>query len=529
MKKLILSLFLMITAFLGGIQGLKINAASITQNYPEGFTWGGHDIDIHFDTVTQKYVTDFDITDYKIENAGLTYYVSTTGSDSNDGLTLETAFRTVHKAMSMSNIKNIYINDGVYDYDKAFYSNVYDSISVNIIGLSENVILTGTDNTLTWIKSEGYSNVYSTTRTNLITIFDAYVLFNDGWSKYSMKSSIEEVDSNPGSYYYNSNIVYIHTLDSRIPDSYIHASINTTNLKFSNSTVYLESIKLYGGTHPLYFADSNVYLNNVESNYSTEHNGITSRNSNVYSYKTTAAYNFLDGFNYHNNDSLTIPNYILEIDCIGKWNGIDNTTNNNNGTSAHESLRVIRINGIYHSNKGPNVIDINDSISINYGLIAYNSTSSTSGGNVNYAIEGVSETNEMYLFRPIGYGSDFNYSSQVIDPDTLTKFTVSFVTFEGSAIEPIVYDEGDKVIVASPTRVGYVFAGWYKDEALSQPFSIVSDSITSDITLYAKWIPTSSGGSTIVDNITNFKWSDYLIIVGILGFGLYLGSKSKKR
>lgn len=106
---------------------------------------------------------------------------------------------------------------------------------------------------------------------------------------------------------------------------------------------------------------------------------------------------------------------------------------------------------------------------------------------------------------------------------------VYFETNGGTPINAKIVPDLSKLVVTNPTRAGYTFIGWYKDEALSQPFSIVSDSITSDITLYAKWSPTSSGGSTIVDNITNLKWSDYLIIVAVLGFGLYLGSKSKKR
>jgi uncharacterized repeat protein (TIGR02543 family) len=43
-----------------------------------------------------------------------------------------------------------------------------------------------------------------------------------------------------------------------------------------------------------------------------------------------------------------------------------------------------------------------------------------------------------------------------------------------------------------PTYEGYTFFGWYKDEALTQPFvfsgEVNSDDIKEDITLYAKWV-----------------------------------------
>jgi uncharacterized repeat protein (TIGR02543 family) len=41
---------------------------------------------------------------------------------------------------------------------------------------------------------------------------------------------------------------------------------------------------------------------------------------------------------------------------------------------------------------------------------------------------------------------------------------------------------------AVPTRSGYTFEGWYKDEALTQPFTFGSP-LSAHITLYAKWAP----------------------------------------
>jgi uncharacterized repeat protein (TIGR02543 family) len=38
-----------------------------------------------------------------------------------------------------------------------------------------------------------------------------------------------------------------------------------------------------------------------------------------------------------------------------------------------------------------------------------------------------------------------------------------------------------------PSAEGYQFLGWYKDSALTMPWSS-TDRVTSDITLYAKWI-----------------------------------------
>jgi uncharacterized repeat protein (TIGR02543 family) len=38
-----------------------------------------------------------------------------------------------------------------------------------------------------------------------------------------------------------------------------------------------------------------------------------------------------------------------------------------------------------------------------------------------------------------------------------------------------------------PTRVGYIFVGWYKDQLCTQLWSFELDFVTSDTTLYARW------------------------------------------
>jgi M6 family metalloprotease-like protein/uncharacterized repeat protein (TIGR02543 family) len=69
---------------------------------------------------------------------------------------------------------------------------------------------------------------------------------------------------------------------------------------------------------------------------------------------------------------------------------------------------------------------------------------------------------------------------------------ISFHSNGGSAIESIVYNEGETPdFPEDPTRLGYVFSGWYFDETeLSEPayFSIWQQyNIKGDVNLYAKW------------------------------------------
>lgn len=50
----------------------------------------------------------------------------------------------------------------------------------------------------------------------------------------------------------------------------------------------------------------------------------------------------------------------------------------------------------------------------------------------------------------------------------------------------------------STVRTGYRFAGWYKDEGLTEAWSFESDVVTEDITLYARWVKRISGSGPVI-------------------------------
>ena len=69
-------------------------------------------------------------------------------------------------------------------------------------------------------------------------------------------------------------------------------------------------------------------------------------------------------------------------------------------------------------------------------------------------------------------------------------FRVLFDTAGGSSISPVTgLSYGDIISAPSaPAREGYTFGGWYTDEGLTAEWNF-ADSITGDMTLYAKWTP----------------------------------------
>ena len=69
------------------------------------------------------------------------------------------------------------------------------------------------------------------------------------------------------------------------------------------------------------------------------------------------------------------------------------------------------------------------------------------------------------------------------------KFTVTFDSTGGSNVTAINnIKSGTKIQApAAPTKDDYTFDGWYKESALNNKWDFNTDTVTSNITLFAKW------------------------------------------
>ena len=74
---------------------------------------------------------------------------------------------------------------------------------------------------------------------------------------------------------------------------------------------------------------------------------------------------------------------------------------------------------------------------------------------------------------------------------SVTEYTVYFD--DGHGNDPYFFHQtvsvGSKITAPSPapTKEGYTFGGWYKDEACTVAWDFANDTVTSNVTLYAKW------------------------------------------
>lgn len=72
------------------------------------------------------------------------------------------------------------------------------------------------------------------------------------------------------------------------------------------------------------------------------------------------------------------------------------------------------------------------------------------------------------------------------------KYTVIYNTNGGSAVGSATVSEGHKLTAPNaPAKDGYTFHGWYKDAAFTNSWNFDTDTVTGNITLYAKWAETA--------------------------------------
>ena len=146
-------------------------------------------------------------------------------------------------------------------------------------------------------------------------------------------------------------------------------------------------------------------------------NGLTLTGIDAVLINCVANGNKLDGFNYHaktSNGSTFIPN-VIEINCVGYNNGSAESQNDScNGSTAHDGVQIIRLNGEYYSCYGGVIAEIGGANegdpttkSVNYGVLAHEST--VSGDNC--ASFWASYNTEMYLYDCSCYGGTYDISA----------------------------------------------------------------------------------------------------------------------
>ncbi|WP_285398368.1 leucine-rich repeat protein [Lysinibacillus sp. fls2-241-R2A-57] len=91
------------------------------------------------------------------------------------------------------------------------------------------------------------------------------------------------------------------------------------------------------------------------------------------------------------------------------------------------------------------------------------------------------------------------------------SYIVTFNTNGGSEVpsQTVAY-KASMQAPSNPMKEGYTFAGWYKDEELTESWDFKKDVVTKDLTLYARWTQESNGCNIIFKDIDN-NWAKEMI------------------
>ena len=82
------------------------------------------------------------------------------------------------------------------------------------------------------------------------------------------------------------------------------------------------------------------------------------------------------------------------------------------------------------------------------------------------------------------------FGNVVLYAKYMKGFTVSYVLNggENNPDNPVYYFSDEETALLDPVKEGFVFGGWYLDEAKTELVSAIAVNTTGDVTLYAEWI-----------------------------------------
>lgn len=314
--------------------------------------------------------------------AGPTYYVDpVSGSNTNDGLTPATAFKTPFYASQRNGndwAEIVITRSATFDRAEGVFLMQAGGTVRAAEGEEVNIICG--DRLTTWAAN---GTAYGASIATCNGVIDAGYLdaYGDPTPLRSV-STVAEVQATPGTYHYAGGTVTVRLHDSRVPDSNVHVGRTVAgtgwhaNATGDNVTVYLEGIHWWGGTTTANFtAKGNgwkVLAKDCGFHAAGSGNGITPWGCETVIFQGCSAnHNYLDGFNYTDNAGRT--GQFVEIDCRARNNG--RTGGSNNGSTSHDNYRGARVGGVYIRNEGANVADVGNTRTANIGCQAAGSTS----------------------------------------------------------------------------------------------------------------------------------------------------------
>lgn len=423
---------------------LKKLKRELPVSVPQDFTWRDNPITPTIVTDYQgNFRTTFDVANLQYTD-GVTYWVSELrGNDGAPG-TFEQPLARINEALRKENVGTVMVESGIYGRHQGISHSIPPLLGDNLGSVSikavpgHEVILTQHDIT-PWTHHSG--SVYKKDRSSVKQVLDlARPVSGYEYFSLTLVNSVAEVAQVEDSWFTDGATVYVHIRGGEQPDSRTLAPMLGTEMLYmtGGKLLYLEGITFVGGRYQLRVDATEtekpkVYVKNCKflhsKNVGTERGVTLNGVSEAILQDCIAANNTSDGFNYHGLHGVAPK--VIEINCMGINNG--ETGNKQNGSSIHDGGKIIRVNGVYFNNRGPNVADVNEGTeSLNYGVTAFASVADNVNQNSDFT---VTSGAKMWLDNCESYSSVFSLDARTEGVIYTRKGSFEGETVEGAIIK----------------------------------------------------------------------------------------------
>jgi len=387
--------------------------------FPVGFSMQQ---DLGFDILrgltTKSFFTTFDKDDYLLASTADFYVDPVTGDDGNvgsEGAPFATVAQAVTSANSGGAITTIHLASGEYDHEDTGTLPTL-TVACNLV-CDDNVnraeVTTASTET-GWVLDGTYTNLWKVTVSGDAPIYcyDKGYLDEYGGPSGMIERTQSDANDTAGSFYIDGNTIYVRTWDSREPDSDFRVVRDLAGLNFGAQLFYVENVVFRGGSDYAAVCTNKAGTScTVNSTFShsiiSAFRWVRNSGSKLVNYRCEAAWSKdQDGFSYATAGSGTD---IIEIECFGHHNGIEEGSTNN-GSTSHDSTRIIRVNCEHKFNNAKNVADVSSgTLSWNLGVFSGNAQGPDVGNSINFNCE---------------TGAEMWVDSCVSDGGSLTDFDV---------------------------------------------------------------------------------------------------------
>ena len=356
----------------------------------------------------------------------INYYVDpVNGNNSNNGLTRQTALKTIQYAVMTKGARVLRLLKGNQFYGRTNTFDITADISTSepliIIGEEDGVFLAQSDKASQYIWT-AEDNVWKAPRSLVDNVFDFNQTTPEGNPLHLIKcESLVECKSTINSFFADASLVYINTSDGNAPTSKFELVLRVLQQYVPSENV------------PFVYFENITFANSAGGNVLIKNNATTQFNTKVYLFKCKGLGNHLtnnfsidnikecwlqdceaydaknDGFNYHTSklSSGYTPMNVVEINCKGSRFGQNypNETSSNAST-VHEGITIIRMNSVFTYGRGGVVADVDGAKSLNLNVdVRYNYA--TAGNSASFIIQG---TNGMMWLYDCYSKNIYNYS-----------------------------------------------------------------------------------------------------------------------